>query len=113
MPVNSDNHCEANSGFSGGNGDREDYDHHAGWWMRWRSETPERDEIQVCRSEHHLDADQNENGVTAAQCSEKPDRKQRRGNNEEELKCWCHGLAEVTKVKTVTWLKRGIAASPM
>ena len=59
--------------------------------MRWRSETPERDEIQVRRGKHHLDPDQDENRVTSAKGRKQADGKQRRGNDEEELKCWRHG----------------------
>src|SRR5262249_42013744 len=90
MTVNIDNQCDADSGFSGRDRNGKDCDHHAGWWMRWRSETPERNEIQVRRSEHHLDADQNENGVTPAERCEQAYGKQRRGNDEESLECGCH-----------------------
>src|SRR5437867_1138746 len=90
MPVDGDNHRQSYSGFGGGDRDGKDCDHHAGRRMRWRSETPERNEIQIRRREHHLDPDENENGVTATQRGEKPDGKQRRRDNEEELKCWCH-----------------------
>src|ERR1043166_5256672 len=58
--------------------------------MRWRSKTPERDKIQVRSGEHHLDPEQDKNRVTPAEDGEHADRKQSRGNDEEELKCWCH-----------------------
>src|SRR5260370_25409606 len=50
----------------------------------------DRDEIQIRRGEHHFDSDEDENGVTPAERCEQADGKQRCGNNEEELKCWCH-----------------------
>src|SRR5262249_38817620 len=90
MAVNGDNHRETNTRLGCRYGDRKDCDHHAGWWVRWRSETPERNEIQVRRSEHHLDADQNENGGTPAERCEQAYGKQRRGNDEESLECGCH-----------------------
>ena len=42
-----------------------DRDHYPGGLLRLRAETPERDEIQIRCREHHLDADQDENRVTA------------------------------------------------
>jgi hypothetical protein len=59
--------------------------------MRRRSETPERDEIQVRSREHHLNPDQDENRVPPTEGGKQADGKQRRGNDDEELKCWCHG----------------------
>src|SRR4029077_53640 len=58
--------------------------------MRRRSKAPERDEIQVRSREHHLNPDQNENRVPPTQDRKQADGKQRRGNDEEVLKCWCH-----------------------
>src|SRR5204862_5093300 len=57
MPVNGNNHREANSGLGCRYGDGKDCDHHPGWRMRRRSKAPKRDEIQVRRGEHHLDPD--------------------------------------------------------
>src|SRR5262249_41948925 len=94
VPVNGDDHCQSNSGFSGGDRDGEDYDHHAGRGVRWRSKMPERDEIQIRRGEHHLDSDEDENGVTPAECCEQTDGKQRCGNDEESLECRGHGAAK-------------------
>src|SRR5678815_5411418 len=90
MPVNGNNHREANSGLGCRDGDGKDCDHHPGWWMRRRSETPECDKIQVRRCEHHLDPDQDKNCMTPTEGRKQADGKQRRGNDEEELKCWCH-----------------------
>jgi hypothetical protein len=36
--------------------------------MWFGAETPESDEVEICCREHHLDSDENENGVTPAQC---------------------------------------------
>src|SRR5205814_9579858 len=57
---------------------------------------PKRDEIQIRRREHHLNPDENENGVTPAQGREQADRKQRRGNDEKSLKCRCHSFSSST-----------------
>src|SRR6266403_6281341 len=76
MAVDYDNHGETDRGLRSGDGDGEDRDHHAGRLRRLRSKSPKRDEIDVRRGQHHLDPDQNENRVTTAQRSEKPDAKQ-------------------------------------
>ena len=73
MAINGDDEGETNGGFGGGDGDGKDRDHYASWWLRLRAETPESDEIQVGGREHHLDADQNENGVTPAERGEQAD----------------------------------------
>src|SRR6266853_5061256 len=57
---------------------------------------PKRDEIQVRRRQHHLNPDQNENGVTPAQGREQADRKQRSGNDEKSLQCRCHRFSSST-----------------
>ncbi len=51
---------------------------------------PKRDEIQIRRREHHLNPDENENGVTPAQGREQADRKQRRGNDEKRSSLLLH-----------------------
>src|SRR5258705_13486479 len=73
MLVNRNNHREANSGLGCRDGDGKDCDHHPGWRMRWRRETPECDKIQVRSREHHLNPDQNENRVTPTEGREQTD----------------------------------------
>ena len=75
VPIDRDDQRKTDGGFGGGDRDREDRDHHAGRWLRLRAEAPEGDEIEIRRGEHHLDADQNENGVTPAQRREQADAK--------------------------------------
>src|SRR5439155_25451653 len=77
-------------GFGSGDRDRENCEHHAGWLMRLRSETPECDEIQIRRGQHQLDADEDKNRVPPAQRRQEPDGKQARGNDEKGLKRGCH-----------------------
>ena len=90
VAVNRDDQRETDGGFRGGDRDGEDRDHHAGRRLRLRAETPEGDEIQVRRGEHHLDADENENGVPPAQRGEQADAKERGGNDEEKCECRVH-----------------------
>src|SRR6266480_2647937 len=74
--------------------------------MRRRSKAPERDKIQVRSREHHLNPDQDKNRVTPAQGRKQADGKQRRGNDEEELKCWCHDavyLASGERTSLACW----------
>ena len=85
MAIDSDYQRETDCRFGGGNGDRENRDHNTGRWLRLRAEAPERDEIEVCRGEHHLDPDQNKDGVTTTQGRKQPRRKQGGRNNEERL----------------------------
>src|SRR5580765_5421685 len=75
MPINGNDHCEANRSLCRRNRDGKDGDHHSGWRMRRRSETPERDKIQVRSSEHHLNPDQNENRVPPAEGRKQADGK--------------------------------------
>lgn len=90
MTVNGDDEREADGSFRGGDGDGKNCDHHAGGWPRLRSETPERDEIQIRCREHQLDPNQNENGVTPAKRGEQTDAEQRRRDDEAKLECGCH-----------------------
>jgi hypothetical protein len=78
MPINRDDEREPDSGFSRGDRDREDGKHHTRRRSRLRSEPPEGDEIQSRGSEHHLNADENKDGVTPTKCSHKSDAKKRR-----------------------------------
>src|SRR6266516_1163035 len=79
LAVARNNHSQTNRGFSSGDSNGKDCNNHAQWWFKLRGETPERDEIQVCGGQHHLDADENEDGVAAAQCREQSNGKQCRG----------------------------------
>jgi len=90
MALDCDNHGETDRGFGGGDGDGEDRNHYAGRLRRLRCESPKCDEVDVRRGQHHLDPDQNENGVTPAERGEQSDAKQCRGENEKELECWSH-----------------------
>jgi hypothetical protein len=59
--------------------------------MRSGTEPPERNEIQVRCCEHHLDADQNENGMAPAERGEQADAEQRCRYDEDDLECKRHG----------------------
>ena len=61
--------------------------------MRFGTEPPKRDEIQIRCCKHHLNADQNENRMAPAERGEQADAEKRRGYNEENLECNCHGAA--------------------
>jgi hypothetical protein len=113
VAVNGNDQRESDSGFGCGDGDGENCDHYPSGLVWFGAETPEGDEVEICCREHDLDADQDENGVTPAQCGQQSNAKQRGGNDEKELKRWSHGLAEVTRVKKVTWLKGKFAARPI
>src|SRR5207237_7172886 len=78
---------ETDRSCGGGDGDREDRDHDADRLCRLWSEPPKRDEVDVCRGQHHLDPDQNENGVTPAERCEQSDAKQRRRDDEQDRQC--------------------------
>src|SRR5207248_636817 len=90
MPINGDHHRQTDRSLCCRDCNREDCDHHPGWWMRRRRETPERDEIQVRGREHHFDADQNKNRVSPTERREQADRKQGGRNDQETLQCRCH-----------------------
>ena len=90
MPVNRDHQGEADRCFRRGDGDGKDRDHDACGRGCLRAETPERDEIQVCRGEHQLDADENKDGVAPAQRGQQSDAEQSCGNDEKELESWGH-----------------------
>src|SRR4030095_10084705 len=87
VAINSHDQRETNSCFGGGDGDRKNCDHYPGGLMWFRTEPPERDEIQVRGCKHHLDADQDENRMPPAERSEQPDAEKRRGYDEEDLEC--------------------------
>jgi hypothetical protein len=107
MAINGDDHRQTNRGLGSGDRDGEDGEHHAGWLVRLRSETPECDEIQIRRGQHQLNTDEDKNRVTSTKRSEEASGKYRGRNDNEGLKCRCHGLAKVTKVKKVTLVKKG------
>src|SRR5262249_4227216 len=111
MPVNGNNHCEANRGLTGRDGDRKDRDHHSGWGMRLRSETPERNKIQVRRGEHHLDPDEDENRMSPAQCSEQADAKKGGGNDQETLERRRHRFSSITSTRAP--MRAAVRRSPM
>ena len=73
MAVNGDDQGETDSGFGGGDGDGKDRDQYAGGLMRFRTEAPKCDEIQVRRGKHQLNTNQNENSMTAAEGGEQAD----------------------------------------
>src|SRR5437667_708060 len=108
VAINGDDHCQANSGFGGGDRDGKDCEHHAGWRLMPRTKTPERDEIQVRRGKHQLDADQDENRVTPAQCGEQADGKQRSRYDEENLESWGHCVTNWIGERTrlACWFRR-------
>ena len=64
----------------------------------WRTETPERDEIQVRGGEHHLDADEDEDRVTPAQRGEQSDAEQGGGDDEEEGERGSHRFSSMTRI---------------
>src|ERR1700719_3276829 len=58
--------------------------------MRFRTETPECNEIQVCSGKHQLNADQNENSMLPAERGEQADGEKRGRDNEKKLEGWSH-----------------------
>src|ERR1051326_5541284 len=72
---------------------------------------PKGDEIQIRRREHHLNPDQNENGVTPAQDRQQSDRKQRSGNDEKSLQCRCHRFSSSTS--TSAPISAAVRRTPM
>ena len=82
MTIDRDDERQPDGGFRGRDRDRENRDHHAGGCRGLRIETPEGDEIQVRRRQHHLDADENENRVTPAERREQADAE----NSEETMR---------------------------
>src|SRR5213593_3905067 len=83
VAINGDDHRQTNRGFGGGDRDGKDCEHHTCWLVRLWSETPERDEIQIRRGQHQLDADEDENRVTPAKRRQESDGKQCTGNENE------------------------------
>src|SRR6202171_6719362 len=102
MAVNGDDEGEADGCLRRGDGDGKNRDHHTGGLLRLRTKTPEGNEVQVGRGQHHLDADQNKNGVAPAERGEQSDAEQCRGDDEEESESGCHSI--MLNVKTVTLL---------
>src|SRR3954453_15458152 len=82
MAVDGDHERKTNRGFGGSDGDGKNRDHDSGR-LRWRrTKSPERDEVDVRGGEHHFDANQNEDPVTAAERGKQSDGKERTGNDE-------------------------------
>src|SRR5207247_4204232 len=81
---------QTDRGFSVGDGDRENRDHNTGRCLRLRAKAPERYEIEVCCGKHHLDPNQNKDGVTTAQGRKETNTEQGRGDNKKQLKRWGH-----------------------
>jgi hypothetical protein len=73
VAINGDHQRKTHGRFGCGDGDGKKGDHHADGLFRLRVKTPERDKIQVRCGQHHLNADEDENRVTPAQCSEQAD----------------------------------------
>src|ERR1043166_1458002 len=93
MTIHGYNHRQTNRGFGSRDRDCKDREHHAGWLVRLRSETPECDEIQIRGRQHQLDTNQNENGVTATQCGKQANGKQCRRHDKKNLERRCHCCA--------------------
>src|SRR5260221_14659651 len=90
VAISGDDHRQANRGFGSGDRNGKDCEHHAGWLVWLRSETPERDKIQIRSGQHQLDADEDENRVTPTKRRQESDGKQCAGNGDEGLQCGCH-----------------------
>src|SRR5262249_55578395 len=84
VAINRNDHGETDGGFSSGNGDGENRDHHAERLRGFWSKPPKRNEVDVRGGEHHLDSDQNENGVATAERRKQADGKKRRRNDEQD-----------------------------
>src|SRR4030095_17007841 len=87
VPVNGDDQRQADRSFRRGDGDRKDCDHYPGGLMRSGTESPERNEIQVRCCEHHLDADQNENGMAPAEGGDRKSTRLHARYDEKDLEC--------------------------
>ena len=96
VPINGDDQRKPDRGFRRGNGDRKDCDDYPGGLIRFGTEPPERNEIQVRCCEHHLDADQNENRMPPAERGEQTDAEKRCGYDEEDLECMGQSLPFLT-----------------
>src|SRR5437764_2431930 len=97
MAIDRDHEREADSRFRCGNRDGKNRDHDSGGILRGRPETPKRDEIQIRSREHQLDADENEDGVLAAERREQTDGEKRRGNDEAKLERGSHRFSSITR----------------
>ena len=64
VAIHRDNERETDRRFSRRDRDRKNRHDHASRAMRLAAESPEGDEIQVRCRQHHLDSDQNEDGVS-------------------------------------------------
>ena len=73
-----------------------------------RTKSPEGDKVQVRRRQHHLDPDENENGMTATERGKKADGKQCPGYDEEDLKRGRHRGANWIGERTrpARWFRR-------
>src|SRR5215472_13116245 len=80
MSVDRNDKGQTYGGFSCCNSDREDYKHHACQRFRMGTIAPERDEIEVCCVEHQLDANNNENCITASKRDSESDGKEKSGD---------------------------------
>ena len=85
VTIDSDDQRETDSGFGSGNGNRKNRDHHTRWRIRLGTKAPEGDEIKTGGGQHHLDSDEDENGVTPAECGQQPNGEERRRKDEKVL----------------------------
>src|ERR1035441_448654 len=69
---------EPDSGFGRGNANRKDYEHYSGKRQRMGAVTPEGNEVEVCRVEHQLDADEHDDGVAPRQSARQADGEEQR-----------------------------------
>jgi hypothetical protein len=74
--MDGDDQAQSYGSFSGGDGDGEDGEHHAGERFGMRPIAPEGDQVEVGRVQHQLNADENENGVAADQSAGQADGEQ-------------------------------------
>src|SRR5579884_4177136 len=92
MAIHRDDQGQTHRGLRCGDGNRKKRDQHAHRRFLLRAKTPESDKVQIRRSQHQFNANENKDGVPPAQSSQQTDGKQRRGNNEKRLKRRGHRL---------------------
>src|SRR4051794_12142774 len=82
MSINGNHQPQSYSGFGRSDGNGKNGKHHAGQQFRMRTVAPERDEVQVGRVQHELDADQHQDRVAACERAGEADGEHQRGDEE-------------------------------
>src|ERR1017187_9169176 len=81
MPIYRNNQRQPDGGFGRRNANRKDYEHYSGKRQRMGAVTPKGNEVEVCRVEHQLDADEHDDGTAPRQGTRQADGEEQRDHS--------------------------------